>query len=186
MPIPLLLLRPQDGPLDFAREPSFRHVLIPLDGSPLAEQILDPAGTLAELEQAECTLLRVIKPMVIGNYNPTDPALSGLDHQVLKELQALHEQDRVHALEYLQQIAGRLRARGVQVQTRVVVHEQPAVAILEEIKARRPDVVALATHGRGGLQRLLLGSVADKVLRGAGVPVLVHRPLTEEGTGHGP
>ncbi len=124
--------------------------------------------------------------MVIGNYDPADPALSGLDHQVLEQLQTLHEQDRAHAEDYLQGIAARLRARSVRVQTRVVVHEQPAVAILEEVKLRQADLVALATHGRGGLQRLLLGSVADKVLRGAGVPVLVHRPLTVEGTGHGP
>jgi nucleotide-binding universal stress UspA family protein len=58
----------------------------------------------------------------------------------------------------------------------VVVHDQPAVAILEEVKAHRADLVALATHGRSGLPRLFLGSVADKLVRGTTVPVLLQRP----------
>jgi nucleotide-binding universal stress UspA family protein len=63
------------------------------------------------------------------------------------------------------------------VQTRVVSHEQPAAAILNDASAHGADLVALATHGRGGLKRLLLGSVADKVLRGGTTPVLVCRPV---------
>jgi nucleotide-binding universal stress UspA family protein len=184
MAIPLLFVRPQEDRLDFAREPVFQHVLIALDGSSLGEQILDPAAVLAKLEGAACTLLRAIKPMVIGNVNSVDPALSGLDRQVLSDLQALHEQDRVRAQDYLEGIAGRFQTQGVRTEMCVVVHEQPAVAILDEVKARHADLVALATHGRGSLQRLLLGSVTDKVLRGAGVPVLLHHPLTPEGTGH--
>jgi nucleotide-binding universal stress UspA family protein len=58
----------------------------------------------------------------------------------------------------------------------VVVHPQAAQAILEEAQAQVADVIGLATHGRSGLRRLLLGSVADKVLRGATVPVLVYHP----------
>jgi nucleotide-binding universal stress UspA family protein len=54
--------------------------------------------------------------------------------------------------------------------------EQPAVAILEEAQKRPTDLIALETHARRGLARLVLGSVADKVVRGASVPVLVHHP----------
>jgi nucleotide-binding universal stress UspA family protein len=61
------------------------------------------------------------------------------------------------------------------VQTRVLVHDQPASAILEEAKTHPSDLIALETHGRGGLARFFLGSVADKIVRGATVPVLVHR-----------
>jgi nucleotide-binding universal stress UspA family protein len=59
----------------------------------------------------------------------------------------------------------------------VAVEEQPGVAIIHEAKPPAIDVVALETHGRRGLSRLMLGSVADKVIRGATVPVLVHRPV---------
>ena len=69
-----------------------------------------------------------------------------------------------------------LRARGLQVQTKVDVAEQPASAILEDAETVPTDIIAIETHGRGGLSRLFLGSVADKVVRGAHVPVLLHRP----------
>jgi nucleotide-binding universal stress UspA family protein len=62
-------------------------------------------------------------------------------------------------------------------QTRVVSHDQPAAAILDDASAHGADLIALATQGRGGLKRLLLGSVADKVVRGAATPVLVYRPV---------
>jgi nucleotide-binding universal stress UspA family protein len=64
----------------------------------------------------------------------------------------------------------------VPVQTRVVVAPQAAPAILEEAQVRHCDLIALATHGRGGLRRMLWGSIADRVIRGASTPVLVYRP----------
>jgi nucleotide-binding universal stress UspA family protein len=69
-----------------------------------------------------------------------------------------------------------LRARSLTVQTRVVLHEQPAAAILDDAQKSAVDLIALATRGRGGLKRLLLGNVADKVVRGAVTSVLVYRP----------
>jgi nucleotide-binding universal stress UspA family protein len=174
--IPVLLVRPQETAPDLAREPAPLHVLIPLDGSDLAERIIEPAVALGVLLEAEYTLLRVIKPMVIGNYNPSDAVVGGLDYSLLRELQTLHEQDRKDAQKYLEAVAARLRERSLRARTRVAVNAQPAVAILDEVKANRIDLVALETHGRSGLPRLFLGSVADKVLRGATVPVLVQRP----------
>lgn len=61
----------------------------------------------------------------------------------------------------------------------MVSHLQPATAILDEASTSGCDLIAIATHGRGGLKRLLVGSVADKVLRGAITPVLVYRPTGE-------
>ena len=81
-------------------------------------------------------------------------------------------------LNLIQEFAqARLRQQGLKVQTRVVRQDSPGAAILEEARQLGVDVVALATHGRGGLGRILLGSVADKVLRGATMPVLIHRPV---------
>jgi nucleotide-binding universal stress UspA family protein len=58
-----------------------------------------------------------------------------------------------------------------------MVNAQPAVAILNEVKTQPADLIALATHGRSGLVRLYMGSVADKIVRGAHIPVLVYRPV---------
>jgi nucleotide-binding universal stress UspA family protein len=61
----------------------------------------------------------------------------------------------------------------------VATHARPAVAILEETQAQQAGLVGLATHGNSGIRRLLLGSVADKVLRGAATPVLLYHPQAE-------
>jgi nucleotide-binding universal stress UspA family protein len=89
----------------------------------------------------------------------------------------LHRQESVEAQAYLDRIAERLRAQSLTVQTRVVGHDKPAAAILDDAQKNAVDLIALATSGRGGLKRLLLGSVADKVVRGAVTPVLVYRPV---------
>jgi nucleotide-binding universal stress UspA family protein len=178
MPIPVLITRPHDTPPGAPPEAAFRNILIPLDGSALAEQILEPAIALGTLWGAEYTLLRAVKPMVLGPYDPADGTVERLDPVILGQLQAFHEEEATAARAYLEAVAGRMRARGLRVQARAVVHEQPAAAILEHVKAHRPDLVAIETHGRSGLPRLFLGSVADKVLRGTTVPVLMHRPLT--------
>jgi nucleotide-binding universal stress UspA family protein len=65
------------------------------------------------------------------------------------------------------------------VHTRVVWNERPAAAILDDASAHATDLIAMATHGWGGLKRLLLGSATDKVLRGADAAVLVYRPVDE-------
>ena len=89
-------------------------------------------------------------------------------HEILEQLQT-------NAHEYLDRIAASLCAEGLRVRTAVVV-ESPAGAILDYVTAHAVDLIALATHGRGGVARWLVGGVADKVVRGASVPVLLHRP----------
>jgi nucleotide-binding universal stress UspA family protein len=176
LPVPVLLVRPADAPLDLNREPELRHLLIPLDGSPFAEQIIGPAVALASLMETDVTLVRVIQPLVIGYTPPVPPPATGSEFSVLAELQTLHEEEKARAQKYLDHMAERLRGQSLRVQTRVIVHDQPAVAILGEAKTHPFDLIALETHGRSGLPRLFLGSIADKVVRGASLPVLVHRP----------
>jgi nucleotide-binding universal stress UspA family protein len=166
LPQPLLLVRPAETPPDLAHPPAVHHVLIPLDGTELAEDILDPALELGRLLQADFTLLRAIEPVIVPDVHRGGNAVSGLDPALL---QALHSE----AQTYLARMAERLRARSVRVQTRVITNCWAAAAILEEAGAQAMHLIALATHGRSGLARLLLGSVADKVVRGASVPVLL-------------
>jgi nucleotide-binding universal stress UspA family protein len=179
LPMPLLLVRPTDAPFDLAgelgREADFRNVLIPLNGSGCAEKILGPAVALARLTGANCTLFEVVESVPIARYGPADPAMAPTVLPFLTQLLEYQEQERAEAEAYLGRVAERLRAWSQPVRTRVAVHEQPAVAILEEARREHAGLIALATAARRGLPRLVLGSVADKVLRAAGVPVLLYR-----------
>jgi nucleotide-binding universal stress UspA family protein len=155
-PAPLLVVRASDTQAALLPEPVVGRILLPLDGSPLAEQMLAPALELAQVMEAHCTLLRVIDPSSGSGSN---------GRQQSEEAEA-----------YLEGVAARLRTDGPRIQTRVAAARHVDEAILEEAHSRRYDLVALATHGRGGTQRLLLGSVADKVIRGLSVPIMVYRP----------
>jgi nucleotide-binding universal stress UspA family protein len=172
---PILLVRPKDGPVDLASKPELKHLLVSLDGMPLAEKILPAARQLGDLFGADYTLARVIPPVLTPSY----PILEGASfmaeaESLVAQTEAVQNQLRKEAQDYLEGIAAGMRAQGRTVLTRVDVHEQPARALLEEAKA--VDVVAIETHGRGGLARMFLGSVADKVIRGTTTAVLIQRP----------
>lgn len=174
-PCPILLIHPRDRAADLKQDMTIKNILVPLDGSAFAEQILEPAQTLGNLHGAAYTLLRVVQP-IQGMTMPVGAGSFGeMAHRMMERIDVLQEQLRKEAQDYLDNVAARLRARGLSVTTQVAFAEQPGVAILE--KARPPvDLIALESHGRRGLSRFFLGSVADKVVRGAAVPVLVHRP----------
>jgi nucleotide-binding universal stress UspA family protein len=167
--IPLLLIRPRQTEVDLTSDPVLRRVLIPLDGSPLAESVLEPALALGGLVGAEYTLLRVVQPVLYAA-----PALGGLDSGWADT--TLTDELQTQAREYVDGVAKRLRERSVSAQPVVTFDPSPAGAILEEAQARGSDLIALATHGRGGLRRAVLGSVADKVIRGSTSAVLVYHP----------
>jgi nucleotide-binding universal stress UspA family protein len=167
-PVPLLLVRPGEEAPDPGRDPVLRHLLIPLDGTALAEAILAPALALGGLMEAEYTLLRVVPPLPAA-YDSIGFEVAAFD---LPSREQMEEEART----YLELVACRLRGEGRRVRTRVVLDRPPAAGILDEAQGRPADLIALGTHGRRGLARLLLGSVADKVIRGALTPVLVHRP----------
>jgi nucleotide-binding universal stress UspA family protein len=178
--VPLLLIRPSEpatgtsagAPALRQPSPPFRRMLIALDGSSLAEKALTPALEIGRLMGATCTLLRVVEPVMQVDITPEWSVPAGVDETLTQQLC-----DQADA--YLKEISQRLRGEGVDCQTRVVAHPQPAAAILDEARDQQADLIALATHGRGHLKRFFLGSVADKVVRGASTPVLVYRPPAE-------
>jgi nucleotide-binding universal stress UspA family protein len=151
------------------------RILVPLDGSPLAQQMVAPAADLAAAMGAEVLLLRVVAPILV----PSFFVEGGVGMGLIDELERLDEEEKRWcriAGKYLDHVAATLAERGLKVSTRVVLHAQPAEAIREEAGREGIDLIALATHGRSGLSRLILGSVADRVVRGGGRPVLVQRP----------
>lgn len=166
---PVLMVRPSDeaGPAELSEQPGFRHVAITLDGSELSETAIDPGVAMAELFDAAVTLVRVVEyPHQTESVYMPD-AVEAIQEQLEQSREAAHaELDRVHT---------RLTAEGREVrrESRVVNHAAPG--ILEVVEELDVDLVVMASHGRGGLGRAVLGSVTDKVLRASHLPVLVVR-----------
>lgn len=168
LPLPLLLVRPHEQVLDLlesVHEAAAQRILIPLDGSPLAEAAIEPAIALGMLFDAEYTLLQSINPPMLG-YAITAHAPQ-VDQQALDVW-------REEANRYLGLVAERLRQRHLRVKTDLVSGHPPA-AILEYAGQHAFELIALATHGRGGVARLLLGSTTDGIVHESCVPVLVCR-----------
>jgi nucleotide-binding universal stress UspA family protein len=165
--VPILALRPDQASLDFGQPDMFKQILIPLDGSALAEGILEHILALGMLMQAEHILLRIVQPFTLP-IGARFPAPTERDAAVTKSR-------RRAAQAYLSRLARKLRATGARVRTRVRVADRPAPAILAYARRRSVDLIAMSTHGHGGVRRLVLGSVADKVLRSANAPILLYR-----------
>jgi nucleotide-binding universal stress UspA family protein len=169
---PLLLVRPHEEPCDLLESLHacvFQRILIPLDGSTASERILEPAIALGALMGAEYTLLQAVTPPMLG-YSPAASTVQ-FDEWMLQQWQ-----DEVTS--YLERVAAPMRERGLTVTTTAPLG-YPATAIHEYAHAHAVDLIAMATHGRGGVGRVILGSVAEEVVRDAGIPVLVYRPREE-------
>jgi nucleotide-binding universal stress UspA family protein len=163
---PVLLIRPIESGSRENKALPFQHLLVPLDGTTADEEAIDDALVVAGEKDVELVLLHVVVPVVFIA-EPVETALL-VENAVESAM-----------TEYLENVARRVRARGVSVVTRVKPDPSPVHAILELASEHRTDLIAMETHARTGLSRLLLGSVTDKVIRAAQVPVLVHRRKVE-------
>lgn len=144
---------------------NFKKILVPLDGSRFAEGALPYAQMLAECSGGQIELLRIaVHPSSYVYVN--DPAT----------LASLYDSDRAHCEEYLQKVAAALQATTPITITMAVLEGPVADAILDRADETNADLIVMSTHGRSGMERWLLGSVAEKVVRGAKVPVMLIRP----------
>jgi nucleotide-binding universal stress UspA family protein len=169
--IPVLLVRAGTEPGTEAV--SGGPVLVPLDGSSRAEEALGPALALARLWDVDLQLIQVVRPVMLAS-DPALPLPSAYDEVGTSV-------GRNVAQDYLDDVAEQVRATGVRATANAVLGWGAVDALLELAVPGRVGVLALATHGRGGLRRAALGSVADKLVRGASVPVLVCRPRGARG-----
>jgi nucleotide-binding universal stress UspA family protein len=143
----------------------FKHLLVPLDGSELAELALPMATAIAERFASEITLLRTVHlPHYIGD---------GLDFTEVYT--NLVQNMQAEATAYLEAKQKTLRAANFTANSRMMIGESPADAILLAVDELGADTIVMSTHGRGGVMRWVFGSVADKVLRQAHVPILLAR-----------
>jgi nucleotide-binding universal stress UspA family protein len=144
---------------------SYKHILVPLDTSELAELSLDDALSLAKLSKAEVTLLHVVPPI-------EEVLAIETGHPIFVDQQ--WDSYRMLAQSYLNDVCQRMPCDDVVIHTAVEMGS-PAETILDYTQHHSVDLIVMATHGRSGLQRWVYGSVADKVLRGADIPILLVR-----------
>jgi len=134
------------------------RILIPLDGSPLAEMALPKAvELLSDRPGATLILLRAAEVRTLPGVDPIDAQAT-----VVREAES-----------YLVTVADRLREQGVTQVVRSVWYSSAAKAIVEAARVRGVDLIVMSTHGRSGLRRALRGSVAESVLRRTRIPILL-------------
>jgi nucleotide-binding universal stress UspA family protein len=141
----------------------YKRAIVPLDGSMVAEGIIPFILEIAGPLDMEVVLLRVVVPI-------PPSVIEGARYVEVED----PEKRRLEAEEYLAPIAVELRAKAVRVRT-MVRRGEPAQEILAGAREADADLVAMTTHGRSGLGRLLFGSVAEAVLRQSEVPVFLMR-----------
>lgn len=145
----------------------YKRILVPLDGSPLSEAVLPHAQALAKSEGAEIILLRVpVNPVV--EFSFSDPAIA---ETVIEEIE-------YETKKYIEALSAKLETAGLRVS--FLIREGPvAETILAVAEAMQVDMIAMSTHGRSGIQRWVMGSVADRVIGHSEVPVMLIRPQKE-------
>ena len=154
----------------------FKRILVCLDGSKLAEQIMPYATEEAIHFQGKLVLLQVVQePVAFSPGIPGEaPVPIETDTMVERTKEALNR-----ARDYLEKLAVPLRKKGIQVKT-VAIPGRADEAILDYANTNSIGLITIATHGHSGFRRAVFGSVADRVLRESGLPVLVIRPQDEE------
>lgn len=144
----------------------FKHILFPTDGEAHSVAAIAPCVALAKDSGARLTVLHVTAPFRVLSTRPEVLADTPDDYA---------QHSRARAQDRLEQVAAVARAQGVPCETMTVEHEHPYQAIIDVARQRDCDLVAMASHGRRGVQALLLGSETQKVLTHSHLPVLVFR-----------
>lgn len=146
----------------------YKNILIPTDGSPVARSAIQAGVKLAKKLGAKVTGFYAAPPATPLEYKGFLPV--GYDEPV----------DRARAIQrmaqrYLEEVAKAAKAAGVRCKVEHVTNDYAADAIVAAAKRNGCDLIFMASHGRGGIRRSLLGSQTHKVLAQSKVPVLVHR-----------
>jgi nucleotide-binding universal stress UspA family protein len=144
-----------------------RTILFPTDGSPLSEQAFPVALEIARAQQARMVMAQVVQYLGWLDIGPEAYLAAGAYQEIVDAMDA-------DARRNLDQLSARAQAHGILVDT-AVLHGSPAPELVTYEEQMRPDLTVMATHGRTGLARFALGSVADTMLREGTAPVLLIR-----------
>lgn len=149
----------------------FKHIVVPLDGSPIADSALKYATALAQAYDSRITLISVVTPPQIV---PGEWMAETADLHIQLQEKALQ-----HTNAFMTQRRNELRQQGYEVEAYVATGSPVADEILTFVTNEDADTIVMSTHGRSGVQRWMFGSVAERVMRQSHVPVLVIRPPAE-------
>ncbi len=142
----------------------YQKILVPLDGSELAECVLPHVEAITKGYGAiNVIFMRVVEPFLRGEYSFSE-----------EELKRFELENREFAKEYLDQLVSRINSDGMNVQT-VAITGKAVESITDYATKNEVDLIIIATHGRSGISRWAQGSVADRLLRSSCVPVLMVR-----------
>jgi len=162
--IPVLLIHSkQVKEIDRDRKATFKRILAPLDGSEIGEAALHDAQAVALKTGAAMILLHVIP-------EPHNVEARILGPEFKKFVNAMHDAGQ----KYLNKVSARLAAKGIDVTARIITGD-PAESIIELAKHEKVDLIAMSTHGRSGIARWVMGSVADKILHACRLPMWLAR-----------
>ena len=142
----------------------YKKILVPLDGSPLAEAVLPHAEALAKSEHAEIIILRVPNAPV-SEFLSRDPMIAEMIHADMEK----------ESEEYVQGKVAMLEKDNIKV-TGITKDGLVPDTILEVADETHADIIAMSTHGRTGVSRWLMGSVADRVVHYSHIPVMLIHP----------
>jgi nucleotide-binding universal stress UspA family protein len=173
--IPVLVVRPPASFIGATSVETLSRIVVPLDGSALAEQILPEVAALASLLSSTVSLLHVLTPVTYSQKEIMQPGLPWWDADIAT------------ADAYLADAASYLTEQGIMVSKDVILSDNIATAILDYSIRARADLIALATSGTGGMSRLVFGTVADEVTRKSLTSLLVFHPKSSavtDNTGH--
>jgi nucleotide-binding universal stress UspA family protein len=162
---PLFLVRAGIDP-KLPLQPIINSIVVPLDGSPLAEQMLPIVSSWAQALDVEVTLVRAFEFPAAAYYGSED---------FLPDYDAMREEARKEAADYLRQKADSLISEGVRTVSILTMEGPAADQIISFARTAPRAVIAMSTHGRSGVRRWILGSVTEKVVRHGNDPVLVVR-----------
>jgi nucleotide-binding universal stress UspA family protein len=146
----------------------FKHILIPTDGSPVSAKAVKAGIAFAKQSGAKVTGYYAVEPVPMRLYGEGYVA----DRAMVAEFE---RRALAAAKKYVNSIAREAERQGVEFASVVQTARTPYEGIVETAKKRRCDLILMSSHGRRGLMRLTLGSVADKVIQLSKVPVLVYR-----------
>ncbi len=166
-PMPVLAITPERAERRWDADYGISGAIVPLDGSELAEAVIPYAAALSRKMDLSVTLLQVLPP--VDFYTDGYTAIE-VSPEARDEMES-------EARGYLVSVARRLRDEGLSADVKTV-HGKPSSAIAELARGANYNMITLATHGRSGMSRLLLGSVAEAVVRESGDPVLIVRSAT--------
>lgn len=177
--IPVLLVR-ADVPEEAAVKWPVETILVPLDGSEMAESVLPHVKAIGKqqgIKPVEVVLLRVCEPPTVPSYY--GPELSGVPLDWGKYVEQEMVRDKERAREYLDELENKFKDKGIRVRSDVI-QGKPDDEIVEYANKENFGLIVMATHGRSGLSRLVYGSVAANLINGVSSPILMIKPSNDK------